>query len=234
VNCLWVHDLWAILTKSAEGEFEQAEPHFLASGNRDSARLLAEMMVQWCGSKHSPGPFALHGTIPWVIDPKDRHIFFSHHRFDRYLQNGNILAAHTFVTHFTSRIVTTRPDVATTPSLPISDTWVQVTADPLLNFAQLVVFTCERAQGGAAREPREAWMRLCATYQALSVTSDLLTHPEVHKTLYELGELYFDIPPPRSQAANPMAEILSGLLGVGAPTGTKRVLTSVGGGVELD
>jgi hypothetical protein len=76
-------------------------------------------------------------------------------------------------------------------------------------------------------------MRLCAAYQAHSVTGGLITHPEVQKTLYELGELYFDLPPPTSQAANPMAEILSGLLGVGAQTSTKRVLTPVGG-AELD
>jgi hypothetical protein len=62
--------------KPVEGEFEQAEPHLLASGNRDSARLLAEMMVQWCGSKHSPGPFALHGTIPCVIVLKIASFFF--------------------------------------------------------------------------------------------------------------------------------------------------------------
>jgi hypothetical protein len=48
----------------SEGVFDLAEPHLLSSGTRDSARILAEMMMQWCGTKHAPGPFALHGTIP--------------------------------------------------------------------------------------------------------------------------------------------------------------------------
>jgi hypothetical protein len=49
-----------------EGEFEAAEPHFLASGKRDAARLLAEMFFQWSSSGGSPGAFALRGTIPYV------------------------------------------------------------------------------------------------------------------------------------------------------------------------
>lgn len=54
-----------------EGAFEAAEPHFLASGQRDSARLLADMFIQWSSVGGTPGPFALRGIIPyvsWIVD----------------------------------------------------------------------------------------------------------------------------------------------------------------------
>ena len=47
-----------------EGTFDVAEPHLLAAGKRDSARLLAEMFVEWAGPQGSVEPFALRGTIP--------------------------------------------------------------------------------------------------------------------------------------------------------------------------
>ncbi|KAJ7590045.1 hypothetical protein C8J56DRAFT_936769 [Mycena floridula] len=63
-----------------EGSFVAAEPHFLASGKRDSARLLGDMFLQWMSATNSaPGPLALRGTLS-------------------YLQNSNILAARTFIT----------------------------------------------------------------------------------------------------------------------------------------
>lgn len=49
----------------SEGDFVGAEPHFLASGQRDSARLLAEMFLQWSDGE-KPGIFALRGTLPYV------------------------------------------------------------------------------------------------------------------------------------------------------------------------
>ena len=52
-----------------EGAFDAAEPHFLASGKRDSARLLAEMFIQWAAESGSYGAFALRGTIPYVKIP---------------------------------------------------------------------------------------------------------------------------------------------------------------------
>lgn len=51
----------------AEGAFEAAEPHFLASGKRDSARLLADMFIQWSSTGGSPGAFALRGTLPYAF-----------------------------------------------------------------------------------------------------------------------------------------------------------------------
>jgi hypothetical protein len=54
-------------TPNIEGAFDAAEPHFLASGKRDSARLLAEMFIQWSSAGGPPGAFALRGTIPYVV-----------------------------------------------------------------------------------------------------------------------------------------------------------------------
>lgn len=49
-----------------EGAFDTAEPHLLASGKRDSARLLAQMMIDWSAVGGIPGNFALRGTLPLV------------------------------------------------------------------------------------------------------------------------------------------------------------------------
>ena len=48
----------------SEGTLDAAEPHFLSAGKRDSARLLAEMFVEWAGPDGPAGAFALRGTIP--------------------------------------------------------------------------------------------------------------------------------------------------------------------------
>ena len=51
---------------SSEGAFEAAEGHLLASGKRDSARLLAEMFLHWAMPNEVYGLFAIRGTIPYV------------------------------------------------------------------------------------------------------------------------------------------------------------------------
>ena len=52
------------LRRAPEGSFEIAETHLLAAGKRDSARLLAEMFVEWAGPTGPVDAFALRGTIP--------------------------------------------------------------------------------------------------------------------------------------------------------------------------
>ncbi|TDL25625.1 cytoplasmic protein [Rickenella mellea] len=203
-----------------EGAFETAEPHFLLSGTRDSARLFAQMMSQWwqsTGSSASPGAFALRGTLP-------------------YLQNGNILAARTFLSNFISLSTTAKPSLlsslTSTPlqltiaGSPSEGDEIVLTTDPTLNFLQLAVRTCQRAQGDRNKQVREAWIRLCGTYQS---KGGLLAKPEVRMVLSELSTLYFAIPPPRNQAANPFGDMLSSLFG-GAPTGAPapRVLAPGG------
>ncbi|RDB25952.1 Golgi to ER traffic protein 4 [Hypsizygus marmoreus] len=175
-----------------DGDFEAAEPHFLASGKRDSARLLAEMFIQWSSTGGSPGAFALRGIIP-------------------YLLNGNILAARTFITHFRS-VVAKDPQATHIPVGPADE--VILTKDPVVNFAQMAVLTCQRAQGDKNKVMRESWVRLCGTYQS---RGGILAAPGVRSALNELATLYFGIPPPRSQAANPFGDIISSMFGGAGP-----------------
>lgn len=149
-----------------ENDFESAEPHLLASGRRDSARILANMMVEWSflSSGSKPGEFALRGTIPYVSSS-----CISGHRADirghgSYLQNGNILAARTFITHFTQTI-TSRSPTLMSPSQPPESPMI-LTTDSILNFCQLAVLTCQRASGDKNKAVRESWVRLCGTYQS--------------------------------------------------------------------
>ena len=92
----------------------------------------------------------------------------------RYLQNGNILAAHTFITHFTATLISRYPSrrypsestslSVGSPENPSGE--VTLTTDPVLNFCQLAVLTCQRAQGDRNKATRESWVRLCGTYQS--------------------------------------------------------------------
>lgn len=52
------------LIVAAEGAFEVAEPHLLSAGKRDSARILAQMFIDWSEEGGAPGLFALRGTLP--------------------------------------------------------------------------------------------------------------------------------------------------------------------------
>lgn len=199
-----------------DGAFDAAEPHLLAAGKRDSARTLAHMFTVWATGTTgaSPGAFALRGTIP-------------------YLQNGNILGARAFITEFTSLITAAVPSLISSlqPSpIPVGTQKedgtdeVIFTTDSALNFSQLAVRTCQRAQGDKNKSMREAWIRLCGTYQS---KGGVLAVQEVRKTLIELAELYFAIPPPRAQAANPMADMLSAMFGGGsaAAAAPRRMLS---------
>ncbi|KIP08035.1 hypothetical protein PHLGIDRAFT_104927 [Phlebiopsis gigantea 11061_1 CR5-6] len=198
-----------------EGAYEAAEAHLLAAGKRDSARVLADMFVQWSSTGGAPGVFALRGTIP-------------------YLQNGNILAARAFLAQLISRFASTRSEFVSplhpTP-LPVGQPSnghqdeVVLTKDTLVNFAQFAVRTCQRAQGDKNRAVREAWVRLCGTYQS---KGGPLAAKEVRKELAEIAELYFAIPPPRGQAGNPLGDMLSAMLGgaPSAPAPRRRVLAS--------
>ena len=60
----YLSHLFSLTLNAAEGAFESAEIHLLASGQRDSARLLAEMFIQWSSASGAYGVFALRGVIP--------------------------------------------------------------------------------------------------------------------------------------------------------------------------
>lgn len=186
-----------------DGSFEAAEAHLLASGNRDSARLLAEMFIQWASAGGPPGAFALRGIIP-------------------YLLNGNILAARTFITEFTPAAVKAFGLSSSHPTIAVGTDEVVLTTDHVLNFAQMAVLTCQRANGDKNRAMKESWIRLCGTYQS---RGGILTSAETRKALHEIGTLYFALPPPRGHSMNPLGEMLSSLFGGGPGTSATRVLT---------
>ncbi|KIJ62848.1 hypothetical protein HYDPIDRAFT_29995 [Hydnomerulius pinastri MD-312] len=194
-----------------DGAFDAAEPHLLASGKRDSARLLAQMMVDWSAVGGVPGNFALRGTLP-------------------YLENGNVLAARTFILQFVNKIISSRPSLASSlqaSPLPVTDSSeVIFTTDNVLNFCQLAVLACQRANGDKNKSMRESWVRLCGTYQS---KGGALANKDVRSALHEIATLYFAIPPPKTQPDNPFGAMLSSMLGGGAPGGggppQRRVLT---------
>lgn len=93
----------------------------------------------------------------------------------RYLQNGNILAARTFITHFVSAL----PRSFYVDPSPITvdpGSEVILTTDSEVNFSQMAVLTCQRAQGDKNKVVRESWIRLCGTYQS---RGGLLAQPAV-------------------------------------------------------
>lgn len=90
-------------------------------------------------------------------------------RIPRCLQNGNILAARTFIKHFTSSFTSKYPSFTSPGSNTLSvgsGDEIVLTSDPVLNFTQVAVRLCQRAQGDKNKVMRESWVRFCGTYQS--------------------------------------------------------------------
>ncbi|KAG8817786.1 hypothetical protein FRC17_011095 [Serendipita sp. 399] len=132
-----------------EQYFIGAEPHLLASGSRDSAKTLANMLFAWSRNGAEPSIYASKGVIP-------------------YLLSGNILAARSFLSQFLSLLISARPSVLATPNPVVltasgsettSPDELFLTTEPVLNFLQLVIRTCQRAKnaGAQAKQAQEAW-----------------------------------------------------------------------------
>ena len=114
----------------------------------------------------------------------------------RYLLNGNILAARAFVTHFVSLAVsknpTLRSNLASSPlTLPSSTSGDEVvlTTDSALNFLQLAVRTCQRANGSANKKAQEAWIRLVGAY---ANKGGVLAQPEVRRVSRHVKLIYLE------------------------------------------
>jgi hypothetical protein len=120
------------------------------------------MFTQWSSAGGTPGAFALRGIIPWVYNCEISLFPFLIPN-GRYLQNGNILAARTFIKHFTSALP---KDLQPSPIPVGSMDEVILTKDSIVNFSQIAVLTCQRAQGDKNKLLRESWVRLCGTYQS--------------------------------------------------------------------
>lgn len=161
-----------------------AEPHLLSSGTRDSARLLAQVYVDWARASDSlqshAGIFALRGVLPYVLHPHIHHYASLSYR---YLLNGNVLAARTFLGALISYI---SPSGETLPIGATGDEII-ITHDSSLNFAQLAVRCVQRAAGAQNKTVREAWVRLGGTYQS---RGGILAHPEV-RVVCELTFFFF-------------------------------------------
>lgn len=67
-------------------------------------------------------------------------------------------------------MITARPSLASTldvSPLPVTDaSEVVLTTDNGLNFCQLAVLACQRANAEKNKAMRESWIRLCGTYQS--------------------------------------------------------------------
>lgn len=105
----------------------------------------------------------------------------------RYLLDGNVLAARSFLTEFLSLIQTMEPPVISIlPPSPIAITLngsepadeVIFTTEPVLNFLQLALRTCQRAEGDRNKQARDAWIKLCSTYLS---KGGALAQPDVRK-----------------------------------------------------
>ena len=129
------------------------------------------MLIDWSTVGGSLGNFALRGTLPWVpIYPRMHHGKTEPCFVYRYLENGNILAARTFIVQFVNKIVVARPSLVSSlvaSPLPVTDSSeVVLTTDNALNFCQLAVLTCQRGNAEKNKTMRESWVRLCGTYQS--------------------------------------------------------------------
>jgi len=195
-----------------EGALDLAEAHFLAAGKRDSARSLAQLLLDWLDDGSDIGRFASRGAIPYLLE-------------------GNILAARTFLSHYISQLISSRPEILVEKTPVViegTSDEIFITTDQVLNFLQLAIRTCQRAQGDGNKTIREAWVRLCGSYQS---KGGLMASSQMRQALGELGQLYFAMPPPRSQAVNPLQDMISSLFG-GPTGGTPRTLTPAGVGLD--
>lgn len=142
-------------------------------------RIPIRQRAVWISLHDDDAVTALFSAIAWPMlrpcETRGTRLTMLCAHFSRYLQNGNILAARAFLAQLISRFASTRSDFVSplhpTP-LPVGQPSnghqdeVVLTKDTLVNFAQFAVRTCQRAQGDKNRAVREAWVRLCGTYQS--------------------------------------------------------------------
>jgi len=80
--------------------------------------------------------------------------------------NGNIQASKTFIKHFTAGLPSSLK-LKSNSTIPVGqEDEVTMTKDSLVNFSQMAVLTCQRAQGDQSKVMRESWVRLSGTYQS--------------------------------------------------------------------
>jgi len=103
-----------------------------------------------------------------------------------YLLNGNIQASKTFIKHFTAGLPSSFK-LKSNSTIPVGqEDEVTMTKDSLVNFSQMAVLTCQRAQGDQSKVMRESWVRLSGTYQS---KVGLLATPGMRKVSSRLTSL---------------------------------------------
>lgn len=176
----------------AERLYVAAEGHLLASGKRDSANLLAEMLFDWYACAlgcvlmprsgkgiEDPAPYAVRGTLPYLNQSPP-----------------NILPALTFLTRFLSLLsssTSAAKDIFVS-TIPSQTSWslteIHLTTSPTLNFLQLALITIQRApapgvsavqargtDGGVARD----WEGLVNRYTRSSGSTGIIGQKEVQE-----------------------------------------------------
>jgi hypothetical protein len=182
------------------------------------------MFFEWSRSGAEPGAYASRGTIPLLLV-------------------GNVLGARSFLNHFLSLLVSSHPELLAEPTpitmtvTPSGSDEIIPTTDHVLNFLQLAIRVCQRGAIGLpqSKQVQEIWVRLCGSYQSrrgvlaqpyyrevglptISISDLLMNLPQA---LGDIGQLFFDLPPPRPANANPMADMMAAMMG-GAPSASKR------------
>lgn len=166
-----------VLTCPSDNLFVPAETHLLASGKRDAASLLAELMFEWSHKGADPvGGYAARGVLPFLAQAPP-----------------NVLAATTFITRFLSLLAQPSSPassifIGSAPGPTDNDPQVQLTTNPTVNFLQLAILTVMRApapgasavqargtDGGVARD----WQQLVARYRRIAGSDGVLASKDV-------------------------------------------------------
>ncbi|EST07515.1 hypothetical protein PSEUBRA_002595 [Kalmanozyma brasiliensis GHG001] len=235
-----------------DGEYEHAEPHFLAScieteqtyAVESAPKAYAIAMASWLGkfaqqASEQPGEtrnpdaiqrieagrFALRATIPLLAN---------------HAVQPAIAFQETYLTTVTSSLkslllpVTPNPRPYTPPgaSTP-SNVQLYLTANPDLNFSQMAVaLVSESAKLPAnQRKPdwlRNAWINLVRQYER---EAPALTQEDgVRGAIPQIGADWFGLQPPRAQG-NVLSDMMAGLFGgpTGAGAGGRKESSQIAG-----
>ncbi|WOO79356.1 Golgi to ER traffic protein 4 [Vanrija pseudolonga] len=197
--------------------FVPAEHHLLASGKRDAATLLAELLFEWSEKgKQDPGPYAVKGTLPFLAQSPP-----------------NVLPAAAFLQRFLSLLQSPASAASSiflgsAPGPTPTDAYVELTTSPTLNFLQLALATVERApapgvsgvqargtDGGVARD----WQQLLARYRRIAGSDGVLANPDVNEALEHISASVFLIPQRNTGQNDLLQNLMGSLFGGGSGGG---------------
>lgn len=135
IQCVWIFsDLGH--HPSPELDYPDSEAHLLCSGTRDSARLLAQVLFEWSRAGADPAAYACRGVMPFLL-------------------TTNILAARTFLDNFLPLVLASKSDMLLQkdPVAVGAGDEIWTTNDHTLNFLQMAVRICQRADPDAGSKP---------------------------------------------------------------------------------